>query len=130
MVIETPAGDFVYLTPEVAMANLHSLQRRDAVRAWKQGIKNAFNCKCAYCGVHSDSLTLDHVHPRTKGGEDLATNIVPACVHCNQDKGSQNWRLWYRDNEHYSAKREWMIEQWMNSLLCPIWNCQLNNNCA
>lgn len=100
------------------MANLQSLQRRDAVRAWKQGIKDAFGCKCAYCGAKTEALTLDHVHPRTKGGEDLATNIVPACIDCNQSKGSEEYRMWYRDQEFYSAKREWMIEQWMNSHRC------------
>ena len=118
MVIESPTGGFVYLTPDFAMANLQSLQRRDAVRAWKQGIKDAFGCKCAYCGAKTEALTLDHVHPRTKGGEDLATNIVPACIDCNQSKGSEEYIMWYRDQEFYSAKREWMIEQWMNSHRC------------
>ena len=42
MVIYSPAGGFVYMTPDGAMANLQSLQRREAVKLWKQGIKDAF----------------------------------------------------------------------------------------
>jgi len=89
MVIRSPSGGFVYLTPEAAMANLQALQRREAVKQWRQSIKEAFGCKCAYCGVKSEQLTLDHIHPKTKGGEDLATNIVPACQRCNHRKGDQ-----------------------------------------
>jgi 5-methylcytosine-specific restriction endonuclease McrA len=118
MVTRSPAGGFVYLTPDAAMANLQALQRREAVKQWRQSIKDAFGCKCAYCGVESDKLTLDHVHPKTKGGEDLATNIVPACVHCNHSKGSSNWKLWFRNHAAYSEERERVIDQW-TSLLCP-----------
>ena len=92
MVIYSPAGGFVYMTPDGAMANLQSLQRREAVKLWKQGIKNAFGNRCAYCGVKTETLTLDHIKPRCDGGEDLATNLVPACRCCNQDKGSQQWQ--------------------------------------
>jgi 5-methylcytosine-specific restriction endonuclease McrA len=129
MVIYSPAGGFVYMTPDGAMATLQSLQRREAVKLWKQGIKDAFDNKCAYCGVKTDTLTLDHVKPKSLGGEDFATNLVPACKCCNQDKGSQQWQLWYRDHEKYSATREWKITEWM-SLLPPSLSWQWNNNCA
>ena len=35
-------------------------------------------------------LTLDHVKPRSKGGQDLTTNVVCACRKCNADKGSSH----------------------------------------
>lgn len=120
MVSQSPAGGFVYMTPEAVMANLQALQRREAVKQWRQSIKDAFGRKCAYCGVHSDQLTLDHIHPKTKGGEDLATNIVPACKRCNHEKGSSNWRLWFKSRPDYCEGRERNIDQWMNYLLCPI----------
>ncbi len=31
--------------------------------------------------------TLDHVIPRARGGDDLCTNLVTACVRCNDDRG-------------------------------------------
>jgi hypothetical protein len=54
---------------------------------------------------------------------------VPACQCCNQDKGSQQWQLWYRDHESYSATREWKITKWM-SLLPPSLSYQWSSNCA
>jgi len=41
-------------------------------------------------------LTIDHVHPKCKGGKDVATNVVSCCQRCNQDKGSLNWLDWMR----------------------------------
>lgn len=43
---------------------------------------------CAYCGqVFGDSdLTRDHVHPRSRSGKDVWTNVVTACGGCNKFK--------------------------------------------
>jgi len=42
---------------------------------------------CVYCGATAESsgspLHLDHLTPRSKGGEDVATNLVLACRSCN-----------------------------------------------
>jgi len=48
------------------------------------------NC-CQYCGKrHSTSeLSLDHIIPRSMGGESLWSNIVCACVRCNVKKGGR-----------------------------------------
>lgn len=43
---------------------------------------------CQYCGTKSD-LTLDHVLPRSRGGEDSWENLVTACNHCNVKKGNR-----------------------------------------
>jgi hypothetical protein len=34
-------------------------------------------------------LNIDHVHPRSRGGTDRVSNLVLACVPCNQAKGNQ-----------------------------------------
>ena len=43
---------------------------------------------CQYCNIrfNSKDLTLDHVHPKSKGGETSWTNIVTACEKCNCKK--------------------------------------------
>ena len=44
--------------------------------------------KCVYCGMGERRfLTLDHVHPRSKGGKNTWSNLVTACLGCNQEKG-------------------------------------------
>jgi len=48
------------------------------------------NCQCLYCGEYfsSESLSRDHVHPTSRGGEDKWENVVAACKRCNQRKGN------------------------------------------
>jgi 5-methylcytosine-specific restriction endonuclease McrA len=46
--------------------------------------------KCIYCGKTSIEdgvkLHLDHVHPKSKGGQDIAENLVTSCKQCNISK--------------------------------------------
>lgn len=50
--------------------------------------------RCQYCGVHfsSSELSLDHVLPRSQGGEMSWQNIVCCCVKCNVKKGGRTPR--------------------------------------
>jgi len=43
---------------------------------------------CQYCGS-SKRLTLDHVMPRSKGGQHTWDNVVTACERCNSHKGDR-----------------------------------------
>ena len=47
--------------------------------------------KCIYCGRTTKEyeivLTLDHLNPRIKGGEDIAENLITSCQNCNSSKG-------------------------------------------
>ena len=45
--------------------------------------------RCAYCGTTSGRLTLDHVVPRSRGGESIWENVVTACAPCNHKKGNR-----------------------------------------
>ena len=44
---------------------------------------------CQYCGSARDSLTVDHVIPRSKGGTSHWDNIVTCCAPCNRRKGDR-----------------------------------------
>lgn len=43
---------------------------------------------CAYCGktFKLGDLSRDHIHPRSKGGENKWMNVVTACINCNLRK--------------------------------------------
>jgi 5-methylcytosine-specific restriction endonuclease McrA len=45
--------------------------------------------RCVYCGTTSGRLTLDHVVPRSKGGESVWENVVTSCAPCNLRKGNR-----------------------------------------
>jgi 5-methylcytosine-specific restriction endonuclease McrA len=45
------------------------------------------NHECVYCGSDNKrDLTLDHVIPQSKGGENSWENLVTACKKCNSQK--------------------------------------------
>jgi len=46
------------------------------------------NYICHYCGEYGD--TVDHVIPKSKGGEDTEENLVCSCFECNQLKMDLN----------------------------------------
>ena len=45
--------------------------------------------RCVYCGTSGGRLTLDHVVPRSRGGESVWENVVTSCAPCNLRKGDK-----------------------------------------
>ena len=47
--------------------------------------------QCQYCGVIESprEMTIDHVIPRSRGGENTWSNLVTCCKKCNQKKGNR-----------------------------------------
>jgi 5-methylcytosine-specific restriction endonuclease McrA len=47
------------------------------------------NWRCVYCGTGGGRLTLDHVVPRSRGGDSIWENVVTSCAPCNLRKGNR-----------------------------------------
>jgi 5-methylcytosine-specific restriction endonuclease McrA len=47
------------------------------------------NWRCVYCGTAGGRLTLDHVVPRSRGGDSVWENVVTSCAPCNLRKGNR-----------------------------------------
>lgn len=45
--------------------------------------------KCVYCGKSDVVLTIDHILPKSRGGEDSWENLISACPRCNSKKGDR-----------------------------------------
>src|SRR6058998_2428873 len=45
--------------------------------------------RCMYCGTANGRLTLDHVVPRSRGGDSVWENVVTSCAPCNMRKGNR-----------------------------------------
>lgn len=104
------AHDYLY--------HLEAMSGKEAKRLWRQSIRDAWNNKCAYCNnppIDLRSLTVDHVRPKSKGGEDKTSNCVPACRSCNHSKGSEEWNQWFRRQAFYSIEAELRIRNWLNT---------------
>tara|TARA_Y100001960_G_C14703563_1_gene843071 strand:+ start:967 stop:1470 length:504 start_codon:yes stop_codon:yes gene_type:complete len=52
----------------------------------RQGVLFRDKNTCQYCGISSESLTLDHVIPKSRGGKHIWENVVAACIKCNHKK--------------------------------------------
>jgi 5-methylcytosine-specific restriction endonuclease McrA len=48
-----------------------------------------FDRTCIYCGTTDVPLNIDHVRPRSRGGSDRVSNLVLACIPCNQAKADR-----------------------------------------
>ncbi|WP_200307199.1 RNA-guided endonuclease IscB [Streptomyces adelaidensis] len=44
---------------------------------------------CAYCDATGVPLNIDHLRPRSRGGSNRISNLVLACIPCNQAKGNR-----------------------------------------
>ncbi len=55
----------------------------------RKNILRRDNHKCQYCGRSDLTLTVDHVMPISRAGEDTWENLVCACVKCNNKKGDR-----------------------------------------
>lgn len=54
------------------------------------------NFTCQYCGTDlknrpAQDLNLDHLLPRSEGGDNKSENLVLACKSCNCSRGAKNW---------------------------------------
>ena len=76
------------LTQQRRLARLAAAPVNDFTQAQWHAIKAAFGNRCAYCGIDSRRLCMEHVIPLSHGGPHTARNIVPSCWPCNTRKGS------------------------------------------
>ena len=62
---------------------------RDAGPGRRERVLRRDRYRCAYCAAvfAPEDLTLDHVEPRMRGGDDSEGNLVAACRICNELKG-------------------------------------------
>lgn len=53
----------------------------------RRGVLRRDAHRCAYCA--KPASTIDHVVPRSKGGQDSWENLVACCLRCNNAKGDR-----------------------------------------
>lgn len=71
------------LSGKIAMRSLYDDER----------LKMTAPQACYYCGA-KDSLTVDHLIPRIRGGPDDANNLIWACRSCNSSKQGRDMLAW------------------------------------
>ncbi|PIR00955.1 MAG: HNH endonuclease [Nitrospinae bacterium CG11_big_fil_rev_8_21_14_0_20_45_15] len=63
--------------------------RNNKIAFSKKNILRRDESTCQYCGEKYQSMTVDHIFPKSKGGKEQWENVVVACKPCNLRKGSK-----------------------------------------
>ena len=95
------AGDGVFL---------EDLCPKLRARSWRRSLHHLTGGRCLYCGARSESI--DHVHPRSRGGASVTENCVPACLACNGRKGDNDAFHWDRQQPFYDPRRAMALRAW------------------
>ena len=66
--------------------------------------------QCQYCSKIDVVLTIDHVIPKNKGGNDSWENLVSACKKCNLMKGNKFLKDCYMYFLQTPKKRHYLIQ--------------------
>ena len=85
------AVNFDVLVPRVIRLLGYDRFPKRSVRLSRTGIFARDEHRCQYCNrrLPSAQLSLDHVIPRSRGGQTSWENIVCACLKCNVKKGGR-----------------------------------------
>ncbi|HUY35594.1 MAG TPA: HNH endonuclease [Pirellulales bacterium] len=85
------AVNFEIQVPRVIRLLFYDRLPKQAIRFNRRNIFARDANRCQYCGKRfpTSELSLDHVIPRSRGGETTWENIVCSCVKCNVKKGGR-----------------------------------------
>ncbi len=77
--------------PEVIALQHYDRVPLAAVTFSRRNVAKRDHYTCQYCGAQPgvEELTIDHVNPRSQGGQSSWTNCVAACVTCNARKADR-----------------------------------------
>ena len=78
-----------YPLPSVVRIGRYIKAPRKKVVLTRKNVLIRDNYTCCYCGSSKGPMTVDHVIPKNKGGEDTWENLVCACDRCNNKKGDR-----------------------------------------
>lgn len=83
-------------TPTAAPAHRPAAEQRLRGRIFRRD-----GYSCVYCGTDgtAETLSIDHVQPRLRGGDASEGNLVTACLPCNARKGQRRLSEFLRELE-------------------------------
>lgn len=83
--------NFEIRVPRVIRLLVYDRIPKQVIRFNRRNIFARDNNRCQYCGKKfpTSELSLDHVVPRSRGGDTTWENIVCSCVKCNVKKGGR-----------------------------------------
>ncbi len=83
--------NFELQVPRVVRLLTYDRLPKQTVRFNRRSIFARDDHQCMYCGVRfpTSQLSIDHVIPKSRGGQTCWENVVSSCVTCNVRKGGR-----------------------------------------
>jgi len=124
---EVPVASAAVVLPRPAVIVLNRYVRVPhgrTVAVSRRGVLRRDGHRCAYCGRSAG--TVDHVLPRSRGGQDSWENLVACCLRCNGAKGDRTpeemgWALRRRPRTPHGAA--WLLRG--SEHRSPLWDSYL-----
>lgn len=130
--------DLVLRVPEVIVLSKYSgTGGKTKVTFSRRMLFRRDNDQCQYCGCKpgTSELSIDHVMPKSRGGETTWENCVASCVDCNSKKANRTpeqagMRLRKKPGKPKSnlAKRDYKCESWEQFLGVAYWETEIEND--
>lgn len=125
--------------PEVILLSAFNGFFRNEVRFSRRNIFERDKNTCQYCGKRfaKAELTIDHVVPQSKGGQDSWENLVLACVRCNVKKGNRSPEIAGMPLRQKPVKPAWLpqlgsriptgeFNSWQRFIDTAYWDAELH----
>ena len=92
----------------------------------KKDILKITNCKCGHCGrkLNLDTMTIEHIYPISKGGDNSEYNIIALCKECNNLKSN----FIYEPFTFYPYIKDNLIEEYQNRLMIKAFSNSTDKN--
>ena len=87
--IKIKSEKLIVFLPRVIKLKSYVHIKKRQISLTRKNIFDRDNHECQYCGNQKYPLTLDHIIPKQKGGNDTWENLVAACSRCNIKKGNR-----------------------------------------
>jgi len=82
------AGDRSFTRPLIIRLYNYVKFRLHKLKINRNRLFRRDNYTCVYCG-NKKNLTVDHVMPKSRGGQNTWLNLVTCCSHCNRVKDNR-----------------------------------------
>lgn len=128
-----------YKIPEIVLLSRYNRLPQQRLNFNRRAVFRRDRNQCQYCGKcpGTSELTLDHVHPKSKGGLTTWDNCCVCCVECNRKKADRtlkqaNMSFFHKDYKPYKPKftiykGEYRCKSWEHLLSASYWLTELEN---
>lgn len=128
-----------FRVPEIILLSRYEKLPKPKVHFSRRTLYKRDQMTCQYCGRKpgSEELTIDHVKPRSQGGDTSWENCVLACIECNSFKANRTPEQAKMKLNCVPAKPRYdlfrfdtlkPLKSWTNFISEAFWNVELKND--